>query len=91
MKAIFKITFNVAPPPMEAPDSIDLGTVGVALPEGDVIPVKGGTGPYTVTDVKGTVPPGVTINSDCSITGTPVAAGKYELEIAVSDSNETPA
>jgi large repetitive protein len=87
VKGTFAVTFTVEPAPLRLPATIDLGTVGVALAAGDAIPVTGGTPPYTITNVTGTVPPGVTINSDGTLAGTPQAAGSFPLEIALQDVN----
>jgi hypothetical protein len=89
MKGTFSITLTVdapPPPPLALASSDDLGPQGTALPAGDTLPISGGTPPYTITGVTGTVPPGVTINSDGTITGTPTSAGTFPLTIALQDS-----
>lgn len=86
----FNITLIVDPapvPPLQLAATDDLGPAGQALPAGDALPISGGTPPYTVTAVSGTVPPGVTINSDGTLTGTPSTPGSYPLTITLQDAN----
>jgi hypothetical protein len=49
------------------------------------IGVSGGVGPYTVTQSGGTLPPGLTLNSDGSLTGTATAAGTYTFTVSATD------
>jgi hypothetical protein len=86
MKGTFQITLTVDPAPLAVDPAEDLGVVGTALPAGDKLPISGGTPPYTINNVTGTVPPGVTINSDGTITGTPTQAGSFPLTVDVQDS-----
>jgi len=89
VKGTFSITLTVdapPPPPLTLATSDDLGPAGTALSAGDTLPISGGTPPYTVTNVTGTVPPGVTINSDGTLTGTPTSPGSFPLTIALQDS-----
>jgi hypothetical protein len=60
------------------------GTVGV--PYSATIGVGGGTAPFTCTLTGGTVPAGLTLNSNCSVTGTPTAATIAALTVHVTDS-----
>ncbi|GEM_PF-3278744 len=48
--------------------------------------VSGGTGPFTLTVVSGSLPSGLTLNSNGTITGTPTAAGTFNATINVTDS-----
>ena len=59
------------------------GEVGVAFNSG-VPSVTGGLSPYTYSIV-GTLPAGLTLNANGSVTGTPTAAGAFS--VAVTDSN----
>ena len=87
-KGVFQITLTVdaPPPPLELAATDDLGQEGVAIPAGTSLPISGGTPPYDVTNVQGTVPPGVTINADGTVTGTPTEAGSFPLAISIQDS-----
>ena len=90
VKGTFNIVITVDPapiPPLEVGAAQDLGPATVQLADGTVIPIRGGTPPYTITNVQGTVPPGVTINSDGTETGTPTQPGDYPLAIDVQDAN----
>lgn len=86
MKGSFSITLTVDPAPLAVAPTDDIGPAGQALPAGDTLPISGGTPPYQVTGVTGTVPPGITINSDGTIVGTPTQAGSFPLSISVQDS-----
>ncbi len=48
---------------------------------------EGGTPPYTWTVRSGTLPDGLVLSSGGEITGTPVAVGVYNFEIAATDTN----
>jgi large repetitive protein len=73
------ITYAVAVNPIAAP-----GVVG--QPYGNIIPVSGGTPPYTCSLAAGSLPPGLTLNANCSITGTPLTPGSYSFTVNVTDS-----
>jgi hypothetical protein len=85
-KGTFNITLIVDTAPIQMAANDDLGPVNVPLPVPDALPITGGTPPYTVSNVQGTVPPGVTINSDGTVTGTPTEAGSFPLSISLQDS-----
>lgn len=85
MKGTFNITLTVEPAALALAVTEDLGAVGTDL-AGESLPISGGTPPYTVTNVTGTVPPGVTINSDGTISGKPTTPGSFPLSIDVQDS-----
>ncbi|WP_187143431.1 beta strand repeat-containing protein [Terriglobus albidus] len=59
-------------------------TVGQAY--NDTIGITGGTSPYACSIVSGTLPSGLSINN-CTITGTPSAAGSTSLVVKATDSN----
>jgi subtilisin family serine protease len=46
---------------------------------------SGGTTPYVFASIGGTVPPGLSVAADGSITGTPTAAGSYVFSVTVTD------
>lgn len=85
LKATFQITLTVDPGDLAVAPVQDLGKIGVPLADGTKLPISGGTAPYSLTNVVGTVPPGVTINSDGTLSGTPTAAGDFPLSIDVQD------
>lgn len=88
MKGSFSITLTVdAPtPPLALAATFDLGEAGKMLPAGEALPISGGKPPYTVSGVTGTVPQGVTIQSDGTLTGAPSTPGTYPLTIDLQDS-----
>ncbi len=63
------------------------GTVGTPYLDKSIA-VSGGTSPYTVTATG--LPPGLTIKSSGTITGTPTAAGTYHPTITATDSSKPP-
>ena len=63
------------------------GTVGTAYLDKSIA-VSGGTSPYTVTATG--LPPGLTIKSSGTISGTPSAAGTYTPTITATDSSKPP-
>ena len=63
------------------------GTVGV--PYTGIIPITGGTGPYTCKLVSGTVPAGLTLNN-CTLSGTPITGGTSGIQLGVTDSSNPP-
>ena len=79
------VTITINP----APVVLTLGnppaaTVGV--PYTGVIPVTGGSGPYTCTLNSGTLPAGLTL-SNCTLTGTPTTPGSPILNITATDAS----
>ena len=51
---------------------------------------SGGSPPFTWAVTKGTPPPGLTIDSDGSLTGTPTTAGPFQFTVTATDSAQTP-
>jgi len=62
------------------------GTATVGTPFSSSVPVSGGTPPYTYALNTGSLPPGLTLNPDGTITGTPTSAGSFTFSIKVTDS-----
>lgn len=64
------------------------GTRGTAL-SGVQLSTTGGTGPYScsTTLASGALPSGTTLNSNCTITGTPTASGSFTFTANVTDSS----
>lgn len=61
------------------------GTVNV--PYSASIPVTGGTGPYTCNISGGSLPAGLSLGSNCNISGTPTASGAFVMTVAATDSS----
>jgi hypothetical protein len=81
------ITIN--PSPTLVITSPPSGTVNV--PYTGSVGVSGGTGPYTCSLASGSnVPAGLTLNSNCSITGTPTTPGTITATVQGTDSSKPP-
>jgi len=65
------------------------GTVGTAYSQ--PLAATGGTTPYTWSRSSGTLPTGLTLASNGTISGTPTAAGTYSFTVTVTDSAATKA
>ena len=59
------------------------GTVATAY--SNTISASGGTGPYTFTVTSGTVPAGLTLATNGSLSGTPTAGGSFNFTITATD------
>lgn len=59
------------------------------MTSGKVLPFElsaaGGTGPFVWEKTSGNLPPGVTMGSNGTLTGTPTAAGKYQFTLKVAN------
>ncbi|HEY8051238.1 MAG TPA: putative Ig domain-containing protein [Steroidobacteraceae bacterium] len=51
---------------------------------------SGGSSPFNWAVTAGTVPPGLTLGSDGSLSGSPTSAGSYSFTVTVTDSASTP-
>jgi hypothetical protein len=67
---------------------------GGTLPDGQVstlyhqtLPASGGTPPYSWTIINGSLPAGLTLNSDGVLTGTPISPETSQFTAQVTDSN----
>lgn len=60
----------------------------VNTPYTGTIPVTGGTGPYNCT-VSGTLPAGLTLGANCTLTGTPTATGPSTVQVTATDSGSS--
>lgn len=67
---------------------------GGTLPSGQVstlynqaLPVTGGTPPYSWTIINGSLPPGLTLASDGTLSGTPISQETSQFTAQVTDSN----
>jgi hypothetical protein len=59
------------------------GTYGTAYSQ--QVNITGGTGPYTVVQSSGQLPPGLTLGPDGTLSGIPTAAGTYTFGVQVTD------
>jgi len=65
-------------------DSLPNGIVGSAYSA--AVAATGGTAPYTFSISGGSLPPGVTLSSGGSLSGTPATPGSYSFTVTVRDS-----
>src|SRR6516165_2634940 len=71
-----------------APTSPPAGTVTYAYP-GFNFSANGGSPPYSWKS-SGTVPPGLTVGSDGTVSGTPTQAGTFAFSVTATDSAQQP-
>lgn len=87
LKAAFTLTFKIAPAENQiaiSQSEFD-GTVGAAL-SGNV-GMSGGNGALSMNVPDPTqIPPGVSLDANGNVSGTPTAAGTFEVGVEVSDS-----
>jgi len=67
--------------------SLANGTTNTAYSQ--AISAIGGTEPYTCSLASGTLPAGLTLNANCTITGTPTTAGTSSFTVRASDATIT--
>lgn len=77
--------FTVNPPVTVTTSTIPSGAVGV--PYSASFSATGGQSPYTWAVTTGSLPPGLVLNSNGTITGTPTSPGPYAFIVAATDSN----
>jgi hypothetical protein len=86
-QSIITITFNIAPAtaaPVSAGKPVIEGRVNEPLE--DDIQLQGGTPPYSViVNDPGSLPPGVNLDSDGKVSGTPTQDGTFSVNITVND------
>lgn len=70
--------------PLDLPD----GTVGAFYSA--ILTTSGGTAPYTYTLTAGGLPDGLTLNTDGTLSGTPMAANRWTFTIMARDSSGAP-
>ncbi|MGA8765862.1 MAG: putative Ig domain-containing protein, partial [Candidatus Acidiferrales bacterium] len=89
--ASITITVNPPPPLKIKTTTLPNGVLGIPYPAGTQLQATGGVPPYQWTPAAGSLPPGLALNLDGTITGTPTGtAGVFNtFTVTVSDS-ETP-
>ncbi len=80
----FTITINAHPDLVGPVNGTQRGTIGVAF--SDSFSASGGTGPYAYTVDSGSPPPGVALNSNGTLSGTPVVPGTFNFYAVATDS-----
>ena len=63
-----------------------LPSASVGTEYNQLVQVTGGEPPYVCFLSSGTLPPGITLNENCTLTGLPSSAGNYTFTIKVEDS-----
>jgi hypothetical protein len=81
---LFPGTLTVNPPLQLSAATLPAGFVN--LPYQMIIAAGGGTRPITYAPTGGSLPPGLQLAADGTITGTALAAGTYEFTISTTDS-----
>lgn len=87
----FQYVLNVAPPlSISGPSSLPAGTVSVAYVQ-TAVTAAGGSGPYSFSATG--LPPGLSISSGGTVSGTPtaIAGSPYSVTVTVTDANGTTA
>ena len=81
----FTIAISGAAITITSPATLPSGEAGA--PYSATLSATGGVYPYTWTLAAGQLPPGLTLNTNGTIGGTPVAAGGFAFAVQVSDSS----
>lgn len=81
------VTITVSPATISyAPSSPAAGTVGVAYSQ-SLAGASGGTAPYTYVITSGSLPPGITLASNGTLSGTASANGTFNFTVRATDSS----
>jgi hypothetical protein len=81
-------SITVVPPPAITTASLAGATVGTAYSA--MLQASGGITPYNWTLTGGTLPPGLNVNGDGSISGSPTAGGNFSFTVQVADAANPP-
>ncbi|MCX6594427.1 MAG: carboxypeptidase regulatory-like domain-containing protein, partial [Acidobacteria bacterium] len=82
--------FTINPPVNPLTLACPSGKGSVGAPYSSTLAVTGGTGGNVFAIVSGSLPPGLTLNTTTgAITGTPTAAGTFNVKFSVKDSSGT--
>lgn len=83
---VLTLTINAAPTPLAIPTASPLPSAQVPLPYSAVVSATGGTAPYQWSQTAGTMPPGITVNTNTGeVAGIPTTAGTYNFTLQVAD------
>jgi uncharacterized protein (TIGR03437 family) len=83
----FGIGFSVDPPPLSfLTSALPNGRVGTVYSQ--MIQATGGTPPYTFQVSSGVLPPGLALQPDGTLSGTPVQEGTFTFIVGLSDNQE---
>ncbi|AEM49468.1 outer membrane autotransporter barrel domain protein [Stenotrophomonas maltophilia JV3] len=81
------VTITVSPPTVTyTPTSPPAGTVGAAYSQ-SLAGASGGATPYSYVLASGSLPPGLSLASNGSLTGTPTANGSFNFSVRATDSS----
>lgn len=69
-----------------APANPPAATVGAAYSQ-SLANASGGVAPYTYTIASGSLPPGITLSANGTLSGTPSAGGSFNFTVTVTDSS----
>ncbi|PZQ18412.1 MAG: autotransporter outer membrane beta-barrel domain-containing protein [Rhodanobacter denitrificans] len=79
-------TLQIGSPTIEiAPPALPAGTVGTAYSQ--ALTASGGTAPYTYAISAGTLPGGLALAGDGTLSGTPTASGSFAFTVTATDAN----
>ncbi|NID16463.1 putative Ig domain-containing protein [Luteibacter yeojuensis] len=82
-------TLTIAPPTIAlAPASLPNATVGTSYSQS--LSASGGTAPYTFATTAGTVPTGMNLAPDGTLSGTPTTAGDFGFTVQATDAQAFP-
>ncbi len=82
---VVTFTVNAAPTITVSPASLSVGTLGAAYSV--TFTASGGTGPYTYAVTSGSLPVGLTLASDGTLSGTPASSGSANFTVTATDAN----
>jgi len=72
-----------------SPTTVPGGTYG-SVYTAQTLTATGGTAPYTFTVTVGVLPPGMTLSTAGTLSGTPTAAGSYSFTVLAQDATPSP-
>ncbi|HET6256193.1 MAG TPA: MBG domain-containing protein [Puia sp.] len=72
-----------------SPTTLPDGLYGSVYPS-QTLTVTGGTAPYSFSISAGSLPPGISLSGDGTLSGTPTAAGAYAFTVTATDNSPSP-
>ena len=76
---------TLSAPPNISTTGLSVGTIG--LPYASALAASGGLAPYSWSVAAGTLPPGLHLATNGTISGTPTISGQYPVTFSVTDAN----